>query len=62
MKIFNPARCLGLGLVSLLMASVLSAFANIPGGGTGTGANVTLTDNGGTVTIANGIVSILCTK
>ena len=44
------------------MASVLSAFANIPGGGTGTGANVTLTDNGGTVTIANGIVSILCTK
>ena len=28
----------------------------------GTGANVTLTDSGSTVTIANGIVSILCTK
>ena len=38
------------------------AFANIPGGGTGTGANVTLVDNGSTVTLANGIVSILCTK
>ena len=38
------------------------AAANIPGGGTGTGANVTLTDNGSTVTIANGIVSILLTK
>ena len=38
------------------------AFANIPGGGTGTGANVTLVDNGSTVTVANGIVSILCTK
>src|SRR5579862_9856574 len=39
----------------------LSAFANLPGGGTN-GPNVTLTDNGSTVTLANGIVSILCTK
>jgi fibronectin type 3 domain-containing protein len=38
------------------------ASANVPGGGTGAGPNVTLTDNGTTVTIANGIVSILCTK
>jgi rhamnogalacturonan endolyase len=38
------------------------ALANIPGGGTGTGPNVTLTDNGSTVTLANGIISILCTK
>jgi fibronectin type 3 domain-containing protein len=38
------------------------AFGNIPGGGTGTGANVTLVDNGSQVTIANGIISILCTK
>jgi autotransporter-associated beta strand protein len=40
----------------------ISGLANIPGGGTGTGANVTLVDNGnGTVTMANGIVSILIT-
>src|SRR5260370_2659290 len=43
----------------LLIASPV--LANIPGGGTN-GANVTLTDNGSTVTIANGIISILCTK
>jgi autotransporter-associated beta strand protein len=35
--------------------------ANIPGGGSGTGPNVTLVDNGdGTVTMANGIVTIVC--
>ena len=40
----------------------LTALANLPGGGTGTGPDVTLVDNGnGTVTMANGIVSILCT-
>ena len=38
------------------------ARANIPGGGTGTGSNVTLTDNGATVTLANGIISIVVTK
>src|SRR5260370_24994088 len=43
----------------LLIASPV--LANLPGGGTN-GANVTLTDNATTVTIANGIVSILCTK
>src|SRR5262249_59113833 len=37
-------------------------IVKIPGGGTGTGIDVTLVDNGSTVTIANGIVSILCTK
>lgn len=36
-------------------------FANVPGGGSN-GANVTVTDNGSTVTLANGIVSIVCTK
>jgi autotransporter-associated beta strand protein len=42
---------------------LLPAFANVPGGGTGTGPNVTLVDNGnGTVTMANGIVSIVITK
>jgi autotransporter-associated beta strand protein len=48
--------------LSGLLLSTLPAIANLPGGSTGTGANVTLTDNGTTVTIANGIVSILCTK
>ena len=39
------------------------ATANIPGGGTGTGPDVTVVDNGnGTVTMANGTVSILITK
>jgi autotransporter-associated beta strand protein len=48
-----------IGLIILLVQPVL---ANIPGGGTGTGPDVTLTDNGSTVTMANGIVSILITK
>jgi rhamnogalacturonan endolyase len=39
------------------------ASANIPGGGTGSGPAVTVTDNGdGTVTLANGIASILIVK
>src|SRR5581483_6523441 len=46
----------------LLGALTLPAFANVPGGGTGTGANVTVTDNGGTVVLANGIVSITINK
>ncbi len=53
-------------LIAMLIFGIFfattGAFANIPGGGTGTGANVTLVDNGSTVTLANGIVSILCTK
>jgi rhamnogalacturonan endolyase len=51
----------GLGLCFYSFAAA-PAFANIPGGGNGTGANVTLTDNGSTVTMANGIVSIVITK
>jgi fibronectin type 3 domain-containing protein len=52
------------GLVVLCgwLLSAIPVFANLPGGGTGTGANVTLTDNGTTVTVANGIVSIIFTK
>ena len=47
----------------MALLSPVSLFANVPGGGTGTGPNVTLTDNGdGTVTIANGIVSIHINK
>jgi len=45
------------------LAFASAALANLPGGGTGTGASVTLVDNGnGTVTMANGIVSIVFTK
>ena len=59
LKNFNPIRCLL--LCGLLLLSSIPVVANIPGGGTN-GPNVTLTDNGSTVTIANGIVSILCNK
>lgn len=41
--------------------SAVAGLANLPGGGTN-GANVTLTDNGTTVTLANGIVSVAITK
>ncbi|MGP8218822.1 MAG: polysaccharide lyase family protein [Limisphaerales bacterium] len=49
-----------LGMFGCLIA-VVPVFANLPGGGTN-GPDVTLTDNGSTVTMANGIVSILCIK
>ena len=46
-----------------LLFSAVSVMANIPGGGTGTGSNVTVVDNGnGTVTMANSVVSILVYK
>ena len=41
-----------------LLCFFTPALANIPGGGTGTGANITLVNNGdGTVTMANGVVT-----
>ena len=47
----------------LLLAGATAVFANDPGGGTnGVGANVTLTDNGSTVTLANGIVTATINK
>ena len=49
-------------LLSLYGLIQFPARANLPGGGTGTGPNVTLTDNGSTVAISNGIVSITCNK
>jgi len=59
----KPKACLRILLCTLLLWFTTNpGWANLPGGGTGTGANVTLTDNGTTVTIANGIVSIVCTK
>ena len=48
--------------VTGLLLAGSRALANLPGGGTGTGPNVTLTDNGTTVTMDNGIVSIVVTK
>ncbi len=58
----NAAVRRALPVVLTLAVTTARVPANIPGGGTGTGPNVTLTDNGTSVTIANGIVSILCTK
>ena len=49
-------------LVALLCAAPGLLRANLPGGGTGTGPNVTLTSNATTATLSNGLVSILCTK
>jgi rhamnogalacturonan endolyase len=52
--------CVFAGFFNLLC---VPALANIPGGGTGTGPDVTLVDNGdGTVTMSNGIVSIHINK
>src|SRR4051812_21092358 len=48
--------------LAVVSCSGATAWANLPGGGTGTGPNVTLVDNGSTVTIGNGIVSITFTK
>src|SRR5690349_15378312 len=48
---------------ALSLFGVQMIFANDPGGGTnGIGADVTLTDNGSTVTLANGIVSATINK
>ena len=50
-------------VVLLLSLLPLAARANDPGGGApGVGANVTLTDNGSTVTLSNGQVSATITK
>lgn len=48
---------------ALVIGSFASSlgFANVPGGGSG-GANVTLTDNGTTVVLANGIISATIVK
>jgi rhamnogalacturonan endolyase len=47
----------------VLLASLNFASANIAGGGTGRGANVTVTDNGDdTLTMSNGIASIVIVK
>lgn len=50
--------------ISLAVTALLTwpLYGNIPGGGTGAGPSVTVTDNGATVTLANGIVSVVCIK
>jgi rhamnogalacturonan endolyase len=60
-NIFKSRLTAVLSLV-LLLAGVAGSYANVPGGGTGTGANVTVTDNGNTVVLANGIVSLTIVK
>ncbi len=60
---FNgPALLLTAMMVLLSLAHPSPSLANVPGGGTGTGGNVTVTDNGGTVVLANGIVSFTINK
>ena len=46
----------------LCLALTDSASANVPGGGTGTGANVTLTNGSTTAVLANGIITATVTK
>ncbi len=54
---------LSLGLKTAFLTTVFLAaftnlsYANVPGGGTGTGANVTVTQNGANVVLSNGIVT-----
>jgi rhamnogalacturonan endolyase len=60
MKILS--RLTGVFVGCSLLFSTFPVWANLPGGGTGTGAAVTLVNNGnGTATMANGIVSIVIT-
>ena len=57
-----PTRLLNVTTAIFLLATAPPVLANIPGGGPGTGPAVTLVNNGnGTVTLANGIVSMVCT-
>jgi rhamnogalacturonan endolyase len=60
-NIFRSRLTAVLSLI-LLFAGAARSYANVPGGGTGTGANVTVTDNGNTVVLANGIVSLTIVK
>ena len=64
---YTTSRSALAGVLMLLLAAGIdgpsAAGANRPGGGTGEGPDVAVTDNGdGTVTMANGIVSIVIVK
>jgi autotransporter-associated beta strand protein len=56
----SPSSPIFLLLAAVLLLSPLLLRANIPGGGTGTGANVTLTTGANGPTLSNGIVQIVC--
>ena len=56
-NIVNFSLCF---LFTVCIAQVCSA--QVPGGGTGTGPNVTVTDKGTTVVLSNGIISATITK
>ena len=59
-KVMN---CLKFFLLFILInIAVNISFANVLGGGTGSGADVTIIDNGTTVTMSNGIISATITK
>ena len=66
MSCITSRSALAVVLMLLLAAGIdgpSAAGANRPGGGTGEGPDVAVTDNGdGTVTMANGIVSIVIVK
>lgn len=48
--------------VALVLLFAETVKANLPGGGTDVGPDVTLTSTATTATLSNGVVSILCTK
>ncbi len=61
----GPVRGFPIGWLAMawFVTGAFTAFANDAGGGTnGVGADVTLTDNGSTVTLANGIISAVIDK
>ncbi len=57
--IFFRSRLTTVFITVLLAAFAVRLYANVPGGGTGTGANVTVTQSGTNVTLSNGIVSFV---
>jgi hypothetical protein len=58
----HPSLLSRLALTGLgLCVFCLTARANLPGGGTN-GPNVGLVDNGTSVTLTNGLISLLCQK
>ena len=57
-SIIQPVLKNSILLILMFLFQAGISYANVPGGGTGTGANVTAAQNGNNVVLANGIVSI----
>ena len=57
-KPMRPGKLLFISFFCVLLFPAVFLRANVAGGGTGTGANVTATQTGNNVVLANGIVSI----